>query len=67
MDLKMSGPSQRRLAALASKNAGLIGTLRETGPLGCGILGLVFILAAAIPFRRHWRVAVSRRAFLRRP
>jgi hypothetical protein len=67
MDLKMSGSSQRQLAALASKNAGLIGTLRETGPLGCGILGLIFILAAAIPFRRYWRAALSRRPFLHRP
>ncbi len=59
MDLKMSGSSRRQLAALASKNAALIGTLRERGPLGGGILGLILILAAVIPFRRHWRMAAS--------
>lgn len=61
MDLKMSGSSQHQLADLASKNAASIGTLLQTGPLGGGILGLIFIAAAAIPFRRH------RRAALRRP
>ena len=60
-DLKMSASSQRQLAALASKNAASIATLRKTGPLGCGILGLILILAATIPFRRHWWVALSRR------
>jgi hypothetical protein len=60
MDLKMSGPSQRQLAALASKNATQITTLRETGPLGCGICGLILILAATIPFRRHWWMAPPR-------
>jgi hypothetical protein len=67
MDLKMSDQSQRQLAALASKNAALISTLRVTGPLGCGILGLVLILATAIPFRRHWRALLSRRTVLPRP
>ena len=61
-DLKMSGSSQRQLATLARKNAAEIVTLRETGPLGCGIGGLLLILAATIPFRRHRRAAVSRRA-----
>ncbi len=61
-DLKMSGSSQRQLAALASKNAAEIVMLRETGPLGCGIGGLILLLAATIPFRRHWWAAVSRRA-----
>jgi hypothetical protein len=66
MDLKMSGSSRHQLAVLADKNAALIGTLRETGPFGCGVLGLIFVLAAAIPFRRHWRVAFSRRARISR-
>gem|GEM_PF-1402003 len=60
MDLKMSGSSTRQLAALASKNAASITMLRQTGPLACGVLGLV-LLAATIPFRRHWRVAIRRR------
>ena len=63
-DLKMSASSQRQLAVLASKNAASISTLLQTGPLFCGIGGLVLILAATIPFRRHWRVAFSRRARL---
>jgi hypothetical protein len=62
MDLKMSASSQRQLAVLASKNAASISTLLQTGPLFCGIGGLMLILAATIPFRRHWRVAFSRRA-----
>ncbi len=66
-DLKMSGSSQRQLAALASKNAAEIVRLRETGPLGCGILGLILIVAATIPFRRHSWVALSRRARGRHP
>ena len=66
MDLKMSGSSRRQLAALASKNAASIGMLRITGPFGGGIGGLVLILAATIPFRRDWRVAVSSRARLGR-
>ena len=61
MDLKMSASSQRQLAALASKNAASIAMLRKTGPGGCGVLGLILILAATIPFRRHWRAALSRR------
>ena len=61
MDLKMSASSQRQLAVLASKNAASISTLLQTGPLFCGILGLMLILAATIPFRRHWRVAFGRR------
>jgi hypothetical protein len=61
MDLKMSASSRHQLAALASKNAAQITTLRETGPLGGSILGLVFILAAAIPFRRYRWAAFSRR------
>jgi hypothetical protein len=60
-DLKMSGSSIRQLAALASKNAASIATLRETGPLGGGILGLILIVAATIPFRRHWWMAFRRR------
>ncbi len=60
MDLKMSGSSTRQLAALASKNAASITMLRQTGPLACGVLGLI-LLAATIPFRRHWRVAIRRR------
>ena len=59
MDLRMSGSSQRQLADLASKNAAEIAALRETGPLGCGIVGLILILAATIPFRRHRRTARS--------
>ena len=66
MDLKMSASSQRQLAVLASKNAASIRTLLETGPLFCGILGLMLILAATIPFRRHWRVAFSLPARLSR-
>lgn len=66
-DLKMSGSSQRQLAALASKNAATMATLRKTGPLGCGIGGLILILAATIPFRRHWWAAVTQRARGRHP
>ncbi len=66
-DLKMSVSSQRQLAALASKNAATMAMLRETGPLGCGIGGLILILAATIPFRRHWWVAITQRARGRHP
>ena len=51
-DLKMSGSSQRELAALATKNAASMRMLRITGPSGAAIGGLILILAATIPFRR---------------
>ena len=54
-DLKMSEPSRRSLAALARQNAVSIGTLRVTGPLGGGILGLLLILAGTVPFGRGRR------------
>jgi hypothetical protein len=65
-DLKMSGSSRRQLAALATKNAASMRMLRITGPFGAVILGLILILAATIPFRRDWWVAVSPRARLSR-
>ena len=65
-DLKMSRSSQHQLAALATKNAASMRMLRITGPLVAAILGLILILAATIPFRRDWWVAVSPRARLSR-
>ena len=49
-DLKMTPASQRSLAALARQNAVTITTLRQTGPLGGLLLGILLILAATMPF-----------------
>jgi hypothetical protein len=53
-DLRMGQSTRRALAALATKNARAIATLRTAAPLGGGVLGLVLILAGALPFRRWW-------------
>ncbi len=54
-DLKMTPASQRSLAALARQNAVTITTLRQTGPLGGLLLGILLILAATMPFPRPWQ------------
>ena len=53
LNLKMTDASRRALAAEASKNAASITAQRVTGPLGGGVLGLLLILAATVPFRRR--------------
>jgi Porin PorA len=60
-DLKMTPASQRSLAALARQNAVTITTLRQTGPLGGLLLGILLILAATMPFPRLPRQARSER------
>ena len=60
-DLKMTPASQRSLASLASKNAAQIKIVRQTGPLGGVVLGLILILAATIPFPGRRRAALRRR------
>jgi hypothetical protein len=54
-DLRMGQSTRRALAALATKNADAIATLRTTAPLGGGLLGLALLLAGALPLRRQWR------------
>jgi hypothetical protein len=58
-DLKMTPASQRSLAEVARQNAASIATVRQTGPLGGIILGVLLILAGTVPFRRlrngEWR------------
>jgi hypothetical protein len=49
-DLKMTPASQRSLAALARQDAVAITALRQTGPLGGLLLGLLLILAGTAPF-----------------
>ena len=51
-DLRMTPASQRALAAVARQNAASITTLRQTGPAGGIVLGLILILAGTVPFRR---------------
>ena len=51
-DLKMTPASQRALAALARQNAAAITTLRQEGPLGGLLLGLLLLLAGTVPLRR---------------
>jgi len=55
-DLTMTPDSQRTLAAVARQNAASITTLRQAGPLGGLLLGLLLLLAGTVPFRRlPWR------------
>ncbi len=51
-DLKMTPASQRSLAALARHETVTIVTLRQAGPLGGLLLGLLLILAGVVPFPR---------------
>jgi hypothetical protein len=60
-NLKMTPASQRALASLANKNAAQIALVRQTGPLGGIVVGLILILAGTIPFRRSRRAASRRR------
>ena len=58
MDLKMTQATQNQLVALANKNATSITMLRVVGPISTGILGVLLIAAAFLPFRRR-RAAVA--------
>ena len=51
-DLTMTPASQRALAAVARQNATSITVLRQAGPLGGLLLGLLLLLAGTVPFRR---------------
>jgi hypothetical protein len=53
VNLKMRPSSSRSLADLANKEAAMITQVRQTGPVGLGVLGLILILAALIRFRRR--------------
>ena len=57
----MTPASQRALAEVARQNAASITTVRQTGPLGAIVLGVLLILAGTVPFRRPrnsgWRGA----------
>jgi len=48
-DLTMTPASQRALAAVARQNAAAITTLRQAGPLGGLLLGLLLLLAGTVP------------------
>ena len=51
-DLTMTSASQRALAAVARQNAAAITTVRQEGPLGGLLLGLLLLLAGTVPLRR---------------
>jgi hypothetical protein len=51
-DLTMTPASQRALAAVARQNAAAITTVRQEGPLGGLLLGLLLLLAGTVPLRR---------------
>lgn len=57
MDLKMTPSTQNQLVALANKNASSITMLRVAGPVSTGVLGVLLIAAAFVPFRRRPRPA----------
>ena len=59
MDLKMTQATQNQLVALANKNATSITMLRVVGPISTGILGVLLIAAAFLPFRRRSRAALA--------
>jgi hypothetical protein len=59
MDLKMTQATQNQLVALANKNATSITVLRVVGPISTGILGVLLIAAAFLPFRRRSRAALT--------
>ncbi len=52
-DLTMTPASQRSLAAVARQNAASITTLRQTGPLGGILLGLLLVAAGTVPVHRR--------------
>ena len=51
-DLTMTSASQRALAAVARQNAAAITTVRQEGPLGGLLLGLLLLLAGTVRLRR---------------
>jgi hypothetical protein len=55
-DLTMTSASQRALAAVARQNAAAITTVRQEGPLGGLLLGLLLLLAGTVPLRLLRRV-----------
>jgi len=59
-DLTMTQASQRALVALARQNAAAITTLRQEGPLGGLLLGLLLLLAGTVPLRQLRRVRRER-------
>jgi Porin PorA len=54
-DLRMTPASQRWLANLSRQNAASIETIRQTGPFGAVVVGLLFLLAGTVPARRPRR------------
>jgi hypothetical protein len=61
-DLTMTPASQRALAAIARQNAAAITSLRQAGPLGGLVLGLVLLLAGTVPLGQLPRMPLRRRA-----
>ena len=59
-DLTMTPASQRALAAVARHNAAVITAVRQTGPLGGLLLGLLLLLAGTVPLRQPRRVRRER-------
>ena len=59
-DLTMTPASQRALAAVARHNAAVITAVRQTGPLGGLLLGLLLLLAGTVPLRQLPRVPLRR-------
>ena len=55
-DLTMTPASQRALATVARQNAAAITTIRQAGPLGGLLVGLLLLLAGTVPLRRLSRV-----------
>ena len=59
-DLTMTPASQRALAAVTRQNAAAITTVRQEGPLGGLLLGLLLLLAGTVPLRQPRRVRRER-------
>jgi Porin PorA len=59
-DLTMTPASQRALAAVARQNAAAITTVRQDGPLGGLLLGLLLLLAGTVPLRQLRRARRER-------
>lgn len=59
-DLTMTPASQRALAAIARQNAAAITAMRQAGPLGGLLLGLLLLLAGTVPLRQVPRVPLRR-------
>ena len=55
-DLTMTPASQRALATVARQNAAAVTTIRQAGPLGGLLVGLLLLLAGTVPLRRLPRV-----------